>query len=112
VTEAKTITAVFGEAPEIAVRRVSVRGTQAALAVSVPSPGLLRASGNGIAKTKLRAQGEGVVTLHLSLSKKGRIMLGRKGRLSIRVLLRFTSADGSTVVTKKFVTFARGRGRG
>jgi hypothetical protein len=113
VTEAKTITAVFGEAPEIAVRRVAVRGTRATLSISVPSPGVLHVSGRGIARKKLRARSEGVVTLRLSLSKKGRRMLhgSRTGKLSIRVILHFTSADGSTVVTKKIVTFRRGRGR-
>ena len=111
VSEAKTITAVFGEAPEIAVRRVSVRGSQAGLTVSVPSPGVLRASGSGIVETKLQAHSEGVLTLRLSLSKKGRAMLRRIGKLSVRVTLRFTSTDGSAVETKKIVTFRRGRGR-
>jgi hypothetical protein len=113
VTEAKTITAVFGEAPEIAVRRVSVHGTRATLSVVAPSPGLLRVSGRGITETTLRVRSEGVVALRLSLSKKGRGMLQKSGRgkLSIRVILHFTSADGSTVVTKKIVTFRRGRGR-
>ena len=111
VTEAKTITAIFGEAPEIAVRRVSVRGTKAEVAVSVPSPGLLHVSGRGIVKSEQRAHAEGVLTLRLSLSDEGRRMLREKGRLSVRVILRFTSADGSAVVTKKIVTFRRERGR-
>jgi DNA-binding beta-propeller fold protein YncE len=111
VTEAKTVTAIFGEAPEIAVRRVSVRGARAEVAVSVPSPGLLRVSGRGIVKEERRAHAEGVVNLRLSLSDEGRRLLREKGKLSIWVTLRFTSADGSTVVTKKIVTFRRGRGR-
>jgi hypothetical protein len=112
VTEAKTITAIFGEAPEIAVRRISVRGARANLSVSVPAPGLVQATGRGVVKAKVRARNEGVVNLHLKLSTKGRRMLrsSREGKLSIKVALLFTSADGSTVRTKKIVTFRRGRG--
>jgi hypothetical protein len=113
VAEAKTVIAVFGEAPEIAVQRVSVRGARATLSVSVPAPGLLQASGRGIVKTKLRARSEGVVNLHLSLSRKGRKMLrsSKEGKLSITVALVFASADGSTVKAKKVVTFKRGSRR-
>lgn len=110
VTDAKTVTAVFGEAPEIAIRRVSVHGARAILAVSVPAPGLLQASGRGIVEAKLRARSEGVVNLHLALSRKGRAMLhgSEEGRLSIHVGLVFTSADGSKTKAKKIVTFKRG----
>jgi DNA-binding beta-propeller fold protein YncE len=113
VTEARTVVAVFGEAPEIAVRRVSVRGARATLSVSVPGPGLLRVSGRGILDTKLRARSEGVVNLHLSLSPKGRKTLrnSKEGKLSITVALVFASADGSTVKAKKVVTFRRGSRR-
>jgi DNA-binding beta-propeller fold protein YncE len=111
VAEAKTITATFGEAPEIAVRRVSVRGKRAEVAVSVPSPGLLRVTGRGIVKAERRVHTEGIVNVRLSLSDEGRRMLREKGRFSIRINLRFTSADGSTVATKKTVTFGRGSGR-
>lgn len=113
VTEAKTVTATFGEAPEIAIRRVSVHGSRATLAISVPAPGLLRAGGRGIVKAKLRARSEGIVILRLSLSRKGKQMLrrSREGKLSIHVGLLFTSADGSSVEAKKIVTFNRRRGR-
>lgn len=110
VTEAKTVTAVFGEAPEIAIRRVRVHGTRATLAVSVPAPGLLRASGHGIVKAKLRARSEGLVSLHVTLSPKGKSMLrkSKEGRLSVHLALLFTSADGSKTTAKKIVTFKRG----
>lgn len=113
VTEAKTVIAVFAEAPEISVRRVAVKGSTATLAVSVPAPGLLKASGKGIVKAKARARSEGVLSLRISLSSQARRALRRaeEGKLSIKVALLFTSADGSTTRAKKVVTFRRG-GRG
>jgi DNA-binding beta-propeller fold protein YncE len=110
VTEAKTVTAVFGEAPEIEVRRVSVHGPRATMAVGVPAPGLLQASGGGIAPAKVRARSEGVVNLRLSLSRKGKRMLrhSRKGKLLVHVALLFTSADGSKTTAQKIVTFKQG----
>jgi DNA-binding beta-propeller fold protein YncE len=113
VSDAKTVTALFGEAPEIAVRRVVVHGATATLAVSVPAPGVLQARGRGIVNAKLRARSEGVVTLRLSLSKKGRSMLRRskEGKLSIHVGVTFTSADGSKTDARKIVTFKKRPGR-
>lgn len=113
VTDAKTVTATFGEAPEIEVRRVTVRGAKAVLAVYVPAPGLLQTGGRGLVNTKLRARSEGVVLLHLSLSKKGKSMLRKtkEGKLSIHVGIRFTSADGSKTNARKIVTFKGRAGR-
>ena len=112
VTEAKTVTATFGEAPEIEVRRVAVHGARATLAVSVPAPGLLQASGRGIVNAKLRARSEGTVILHLRLSKRGRSMLrkSKEGKLSIHVGVLFTSTDGSKTAARKIVTFKRRAG--
>jgi DNA-binding beta-propeller fold protein YncE len=109
VTEAKTVVAMFGEAPEIAVRKATAHGRTVILSVNVPSPGVLQASGRDIVAKKLKADSEGFVTLRLSLSARGARHLRQAdaGKLSIRVSLLFTSADGSTASAKKIVTLQR-----
>jgi hypothetical protein len=109
VDEAKTVTAVFGEAPEISVRRAVAHGRKIVLSVSVPSPGLLEAHGKDIVAKKLRVDAQGFATLRLSLSARGarRLRKADEGKLSIRVSLLFTSADGSTASAKKIVTLRR-----
>ncbi len=109
VSEAKTVTAIFAEAPQISVRRVEVRGARATLAVDVPAPGLLKADGRGVKDAQARARREGVLTLQLALNRKGRRSLraADEGKLSIRVALLFISTDGSKTTAKKVVTFRR-----
>lgn len=114
ITEAKTVTALFGEAPEIALGRLKVDGKRATLVVRVPAPGLVRAWGSGITKASERARSEGALTLKLQLDRAGRRALAKAkdGRLAVKVTIAFTSSDGSRAKKRvKPVTFIR-RGGG
>lgn len=88
----KTRIAVSGCPVQILSARVS--GHHAILRVRVPAAGHLSAGGSDLAHLTRRPRRAGVLTLKLGLSKHGLALLGRRGRLKLRVLVSFTTTKG------------------
>ncbi len=87
---------VTGCKPAIRVVRRTMRGSTAAITVSVPAAGKLLATGAGVSRATGTAGGAGNVTLHLALSRSERRLLARhpERRLRVVVKLRFTPKHG------------------
>jgi len=97
------------EGPVLVLGALRLKGTKATLQVTVPGPGSLSASGNGLAPAKVGAKRVGTVTLPLTLDKAGKRALARKGRLAVKVHLTFKpSGGGAPVRLVKTIHFKSG----
>lgn len=96
---------VSGCEPQIRVISKKAGRGQAKLSVSVPSAGVLRATGNGIAKATAKAGKAGTVKLMLKPSQAMRKLLSKhpRRRLEVNVKLRFTSAGRNAISTRSAV---------
>jgi hypothetical protein len=89
----KTGIAVSGCPVQILSARVS--GHHAILRVRVPAAGRLSAGGSDLRRVTRRLRRAGVLTLKVGLSRHGLALLGRRGRLKLRVLVSFTPTSGA-----------------
>jgi hypothetical protein len=107
----KTVSAGFDEGPAVLLGAVKVKGSSGSIAVSVPGPGLLKASAKQLAPSKASSKRAETVRVPFALSKAGQKALARarSGRLAVKVAITFTPSGGGppTVVTKT-VTFKKG----
>jgi hypothetical protein len=97
IRQSTTITPTGSCPPKITVLKRTVRGHTATLAVSVPSPGTLTASANGLAKAAKKTNRAGTMTVRLTLSRAQVAFLKRHGgrRIVAHVHLTFTPRHGS-----------------
>ena len=72
-----------------------VSGHRAILRVKVPAAGRLSVGGGDLQHLTRRVRKAGVLTLKVGLSRRGLALLGRKGKLKLRVLVGFTPSHGS-----------------
>ncbi len=97
----RVLVASFGPAPPgpLRVRRLSVRGATATLAVAVPGPGTLSASGRWLRAAEALPLASGDVALRLRLNAAGRRALARAGgRLRAKANLAFAPLEGGAAL--------------
>ncbi len=105
----KTINAGFDEGPAVILGAVKVKGASGSIAVTVPGPGILKASAKQLAPSKANSKRAGTVQVPFALSKAGQRALAKAGgRLTVKVDITFTPSGGGppTVVTKP-ITFKK-----
>jgi hypothetical protein len=85
------------------------RGSTSRVTVRVLTlgPGRLRVSGRGLKTTTRRAKRATTYTLKARLSRSSRRTLAKKGRVTVRVRVRFTPASGDTVSKTVKLTIKR-----
>jgi hypothetical protein len=96
-------------------------GTKATLSVTVPGPGVVSASSTAaaaaaakkkpkkrlLAPASVRATKPGVVKLTLKLSKTGKKVLAKRGKVTLRVKITFTPTGGTASTQTKKLTFKK-----
>lgn len=95
-------------AAHLALSRPAVNGSTATVAVLVPAPGTLIATGRDLRDLRVLALAPGAITLHLRLNAGGRRALHRAKRrhLELTLSVAFIPADGTSPTTAaKTVTF-------
>lgn len=83
----------------VVARRKFARTGRVALRVRVPKGGRIAARSNRGRGTQLVAKGAGTKRLVLRLSSRSRRVLRERGRLSVRITVRFDGATRTTTVT-------------
>jgi hypothetical protein len=99
-------TASNPDTPEVS-KVGSARGATKRLNVKVAEAGRIRTSGSGLQHRYRTAPNAGTYRVPVRLSKRARRFLARKGHLTVRVTVRFTSATGRRASTHVRVTFKR-----
>lgn len=89
------------------ITRKQASATQVTLAVRTPGAGKLRASGRGLRTVSRTAKRAASYTLKAKLSSASRQTLRKKGRLSVRVSVRFTPTKGKAVTKAATLTIKR-----
>jgi sugar lactone lactonase YvrE len=98
-------------ASRVAVRSKVETGSGVRLSVAVSGPGTLVFTGVGIKKVTKRVVKRGTVAIGLRLNATALKSLGKRGRLGVKVSVRFTPRTGSASRTSTQVTFKKVRGR-
>jgi hypothetical protein len=88
----------------------TVRGTQAALRVTLPSAGRLRTSGSGLVRAAKTASKAGTYTVRVKLTERARKTLQRKRRLTATVRVVFTPLGGQVSAITARLTFKQPTG--
>jgi hypothetical protein len=84
--------------PTFEVESVAVKGKSTSIVVEVNLPGSLNVHGKGI-KSKTRRVLPGTDKVRVGLTRKAKRQLRRKGKLRLKIDLRYTP-DGGTPITK------------
>ena len=88
----------------------TVRGTQAALRVALPSAGRLQTSGSGLTRAAKTASKAGTYTVRVRLTERARKTLQRKRRLTATVRVVFTPLGGQALTVTARLTFKQPTG--
>ncbi len=83
----------------------AVRGSSTRIRVKVPGMGRVRVSGSGVSSVSKVVGGAGSHRLAVKLSKRARATLGRRGRLTVSVVVRFVPSRGEPSQARVPVTF-------
>jgi len=83
----------------------AVHGTSTKVKVRVPGKGKLRVSGRGLKRSTRSAGKAGSYRVSVTLSKRSRSTLRGKGRVKVRVSVRFVPENGRSVTKRVSVTF-------
>ncbi len=73
----------------------TVRANTVTLRVAVPAGGRISAGGGDLTRASKRLAKAGHATLKMTLSKKGLVALGKKGKLKVRLLVSFIPKTGA-----------------
>ena len=92
-------------------RVVTVRGPSAWVSVRVAARGVIRISGSSLRVSRRTARRAGTYRVAVKLSRRARQTLRRKNRVTVRIVVRFTSAAGRTQSERVRVTFNRQDGK-
>jgi hypothetical protein len=95
------------KAASLSVRRTGSSATQVTLAVRTSGAGVVRVSGKGVTSVSVTAKRAGTSTVKVKLSAASRRALKEKGRLAVRVTVRFTPAQGKAVSKTVSLTIKR-----
>jgi hypothetical protein len=95
------------KAASLSVRRTGSSAAQVTLAVRTSGAGAVRASGPGLKRVSVTAERAGTSTVKVRLSAAARHALKEKGRLTVRVTVRFTPKQGKAVSKTVSLTIKR-----
>ncbi len=101
-------------ATQIKLSRPQVAGAAATLTATLPGPGTVSVSGDGLRPLVARASAAGERTLRLRLNRQGHRALARAklGRLRVKAEVTFTPTNGDPARAQRVVNFKRANGDG